>query len=935
MHAFLDRLEASLRRAPLAVRWAVAAVVYYGAIRLSLRWDVAAPHLPLLWLPTGIGYGFVVVGGYSFALPIAAASFASAAMHGFATGPALLFAAGAAGSALTIVWLLRRRPLRPHGERFSDTIFRSIAGVFGCAVGAGIGTAGIALAFALPIDGAQFLALAFLGQLTGYFTIGPFARAWLVGGVSGRAGPLERGLIVVAAGGIATAVGSGLLGAAGPSSYLIFPVVVWAAMRSGRRGVTAVILLVTLIAARDAANGTGPFLSGATESAAVSLDGFLIVMSLTGLLLVGLETARLRSERTVRASEQRFRALTENATDLVTVLAADGSILYQSPSSLGVLGWRPDELTGIDVFTHIHPDDAERCHAALARMVEEDGDVVVSLRYRHKDGHWVDVVSTGRNLLDDPAVGGVVVNSRDVSENVRAERERQEAEKRYRDLVEQLPLVSYVNEIEMGLPPRYISPQIEVLLGHPVQTWYREAGLAETLIHADDAAPMREFFLAGRREGSAEAEYRMIAADGRVVWVLDHMVTLRDEAGEPTAVQGFLVDITRQKLLEEQLRRAQRMEALGLLAGGVAHDFNNLLTAISGYTELALAHVDDPARCSDDLAEVSAAADRAAGLTRQLLAFGRRQVLEHDVVDLNAIVEETRQLLARLIGEDIRVVTALEPDLGVVHADAGQLVQVLVNLAVNARDAMPDGGTLTLATANESVAADDREVPPGEYVALSVSDTGNGIDAATLEHLFEPFFTTKPVGEGTGLGLAMVYGIVEQTSGHVFVRSRPGHGAEFRILLPRTQDAPRGALRDEGDAVGGRETVLLVEDEEVVRHLTTEMLERQGYRVLAAADPHEALAVTEPWDVLVTDVVMPGMNGPELAERLASSRAGMAVLFMSGYSGDALAERGRLDGDLLEKPFTMDELSRKVREAIDAAVAAPAVRDAPPRPSLD
>jgi CheY-like chemotaxis protein/two-component sensor histidine kinase len=377
------------------------------------------------------------------------------------------------------------------------------------------------------------------------------------------------------------------------------------------------------------------------------------------------------------------------------------------------------------------------------------------------------------------------------------------------------------------------------------------------------------------------------------------------------AQQGFVVDITERKALEAQLGQTQRLEALGSLAGGIAHDFNTLLTAITGYTGLALEHAGtENELLRRDLGEVKTAAGRAAELTRQLLAFSRRQVLERTVVDLNDVVIETQSLLERVIGEQITVVTKLDPDLVRVQADVGQFGQVLVNLAVNARDAMPDGGTLTIATSNEQGSA-----------VVTVSDTGHGMDEQTRARVFEPFFSTKPVGEGTGLGLAMVHGIVQQSGGQISVESSPGAGATVRVVLPGTLDQIPVVVAPVQISPRGSETILLVEDEDIVRRLIAVMLEGQGYRVLAAPGPLEALEVTEPFDLLLTDVVMPSMSGPELAERMVERKLGVGLLFTSGYSAVAVADRSSLKADLLEKPFTIEQLSNKVREALDARLS--------------
>ncbi len=386
--------------------------------------------------------------------------------------------------------------------------------------------------------------------------------------------------------------------------------------------------------------------------------------------------------------------------------------------------------------------------------------------------------------------------------------------------------------------------------------------------------------------------------------------------------------MTERKKLEAQLLQSQKMEAVGQLAGGVAHDFNNLLTGIIGYTDLMLmgANLDEES-CSS-LHEIRGAASRAAALTRQLLAFSRRQLLQPRIIDLNGLVADMENMLRRLIGEDIDLMIALAPDVGRIKADRSQVEQVILNLVVNARDAMPRGGRLTIDTTNvvldESYVGDHVGVEPGKYVRLAVSDTGCGMEPDVQARIFEPFFTTKAVGKGTGLGLSTVYGIVKQSNGHIALYSEPGAGSTFKLYLPRVDS---GAAVEEANArtralPRGNETILLVEDNEVVRKATSQMLRQNGYDVLEASEAIEAIGVFEgalrPVHLLLTDVIMPGLNGRELAERLTSRAPNLRVLFMSGYTDDAISRHGGLSDDIvfLEKPFACDALIAKVQEAL-------------------
>ena len=481
----------------------------------------------------------------------------------------------------------------------------------------------------------------------------------------------------------------------------------------------------------------------------------------------------------------------------------------------------------------------------------------------------------------------------------------------------------------------YNSPSYERVLGYSMEELKNTSGLDQ--IHPEDRAQVIAAAEEAQRTGTGRRlEYRIRHKDGTWRILESTASAVRDERGE---IEKFIIvnrDITAQReqareilrQKEEQLRQAQKMEAVGRLSGGVAHDFNNLLSVIIGYAEDLELRLDPADRLRKEAEQVRKAGERAASLTRQLLAFSRQQVLQPRVLDLNSIVADLARMLGRLIGSDIEFALALDPLIGRVKADQGQIEQVIMNLVINARDAMPEGGRLTVATQNiELRDADPDHVPgaePGSYVQLTVTDTGMGMDAQTLAHIFEPFFTTKEEGKGTGLGLATVSGIIKQSGGQIAAFSEPGKGASFRILLPRTADAVMAAgpkLRP-APPEATRNTVLLAEDDGALRELIAEMLNRSGYRVLAAATPAEAQQIGRefrgPIHLLLTDIVLPGMKGPVLAEAVSRSRPEMRVLYMSGYSEVDPKARGLLlpDALLLHKPFTTEALLQAVSEAL-------------------
>jgi len=511
-------------------------------------------------------------------------------------------------------------------------------------------------------------------------------------------------------------------------------------------------------------------------------------------------------------------------------------------------------------------------------------------------------------------------------EHVRTEEALRRSEEQYRELVDSARDLIFALSVDGTITA--LNPAFEKAVGWPRSEWVGRSFV--DLMEADDVEKARALF-AGALRGDplADAVLRFRSREGAHVIAEVH-ASPRHRDGRVTGVHGIVRNITDRVRLEEQLRQAQKMEAVGRLAGGVAHDFNNLLTAIAGYSDLLLLDLaeSDPRR--SDVEEIKKQTERAAALTRQLLAFSRRQVVQPRVLDLNAVVRGAEKLLRRLIGEDIHLVTRLDPDLGAVRADAGQLEQVVMNLAVNARDAMRGGGTLAVETANVTITASRRlpeqaPMPPGRYVELRVSDTGVGIDEGTRRHLFEPFFTTRDTGKGTGLGLATVYGIVKQSGGFVWVDSAVGEGSTFTVDLPFVDEPVQAAeAAPAGPAdVRGTETVLLVEDESAVRAIARETLRARGFKVLEAQNGEEALRVAEGTpgaiDLLLTDVVMPGISGRTLADRLKAQRRGLRVLYMSGYTADALGHHGVLDAGIsyLQKPFASDQLARKVREVLD------------------
>jgi two-component system, cell cycle sensor histidine kinase and response regulator CckA len=635
---------------------------------------------------------------------------------------------------------------------------------------------------------------------------------------------------------------------------------------------------------------------------------------------------RIRRELVER--EALFHLISENAADMIAVVDMEGKRIFNSLSYQKVLGYSPDELKAFSAFEQIHPDD---CHL-VKRSVEEakrsGTGKMLEYRLRHKNGAWLFLESTSSvicNAKGDPEK--LVIVNRDVTERKRAEQALRRSEADFRSMVLDAPYGIY----RASLNGRFlqVNPALQKMLGYEQEQDLLGKELA-TDIFRHNGEYERLTQLLTHTEEIKDLEMEWKRQDGTPITVRCSGRRINDENGAPGYFEVFAEDVTEKRVLERQLRMAQKMEAIGRLSGGIAHDFNNLLGVIIGYSRVLRRELGANNPLCEHALEVEKAGQRAASLTKQLLAFSRQQVLTPTVLNLNTLATDMEAMLRRLLGEDIEVSLELSPELGSVKADQSQIEQVIMNLAVNARDAMPTGGKLRIQTANveldQTYARNHTGSKPGRYVLLSVADTGIGMDAGTLTHIFEPFFTTKERTQGTGLGLATVYGIVKQSNGYIWVESEPGKGASFQIYLPRHADklAADEQKPDAGERLRGSETVLLVEDAAPLRKLAQTFLEAGGFKVFSAGSGEEALEVAARYggtfDLLLTDVVMPGMNGRVLAEHLLPREPGMKVLYMSGYTDSFIAGHGVLEQGthLLHKPFTEEVLIGKAREVLDA-----------------
>jgi PAS domain S-box-containing protein len=646
--------------------------------------------------------------------------------------------------------------------------------------------------------------------------------------------------------------------------------------------------------------------------------------SVAELIAVGIK--RQRSEDRIR----QLKVAVEQSPAAMVITDITGSIEYVNESFTRVTGYTPAEVLGRNPRLLQTGSTPVEEYQKLWATITGGGKWCGVLQNRRKNGelYWNEISISPIRDASGTIVKFVAVEQ-DITERKAVEDASREAADRFMQVTEHIKEAFYLVDLATG-NNLYVSPTFEEIWGFSLAEVYARPQAWFEAVHPEDQPRMQVALDANARGENTSTEFRVTRPDGGVRWVRARSFPVRDATGRVYRLAGVSEDITQERSLEAQFAQSQKMEAVGRLAGGVAHDFNNLLTVITGYADLGMKGLPHESPLRRNLQEIRKAGERAVTLTRQLLAFSRQQVLAPRVLDLNMLVLGIEKMLQRLLGEDVELVSSLSPDLGRVHADAGQLEQVIVNLAVNARDAMPDGGKLTIQTANsvvdESHSRELVDVPAGHYVTLSVADTGYGMDEETRTRMFEPFFSTKAVGKGTGLGLSTVYGIVHQSGGCIWVQSEPGKGTLFKVHLPYLEalaESPRTEIMT-AEGACGTETVLLVEDEEAVRTISQTALAEKGYRVLAAANGGEAILMSEqsaePIQLLITDMVMPGVGGPELARRLGPLRPQMKVLFVSGYADRAVERQNGTaqQSAFLEKPFSMDALTSKVREVLDA-----------------
>jgi PAS domain S-box-containing protein len=800
---------------PYLAKLALLAAIYYGAARLGLQYASIGQSISLVWPPTGIAIAALTLLGYRYWPGIALGAFLANAATPVPLLAAIAISAGNTLEALVAAYLIRHMAgPRPELGNLRHVRAFMVAALLGALCSASIGPASLWVTGALPSPAVPAaVAVWWAGDVLGALVIAPVFFTWTL---PPQAEDNTRRLIEVIVLCLGTIVAAELaLGRVFDPAvlrqvdyhYVLFPFVIWAALRFGARGASLMTLTVSAVAVGHTIHGGGPFAGASAMETLIEVTCYLAVVAVTGLVLAAaVRWERHQATKALMQSEKQLRRALEAARMGSWFWSVQDNRLSWDDNLRQLYALSPEErvATHQEFLERVHPDDRTSVDSAMEKVLKEGGDL--------------------------------------------------------------------------------------------------------------------------------DYEFRVLLPDGRVRWIANQGEVRRDEQGRAVYMTGVSSDVTERRVAEDRLRQAHRMESVGRLAGGVAHETNNQMSIVLGSADFILQRPDVPEAVRADVEFIRKAAERTAAVTAQLLAFSRRQILKPELLDLNAVVTGWEPVLRRIMGEDCVVKLRLSTEPALVRADPGQLEQVLLNLALNARDAMPRGGRITVETfRTELTGAYARSRPatairPGDYAVLAVSDTGHGMDKETLSHIFEPFFTTKGVGQGTGLGLSTVYGIVKQSDGYVWVYSEPGQGTTFKIYLPLKTGAVPATRRDSAPLRSrAGESILLVEDDAPVRSMMRRALEGAGYGVLEAGGAAEALDILARTSgrisLVLTDVVMPGVSGRELADRIAELIPGTPVLFTSGYTDGEIVRRGLLEPGVafIQKPLTPAALVRAVRERLEVA----------------
>ena len=805
------------RRLAYLVRLALLSGAYYLAARLGLRYASIGESISLVWPPTGIAFAALVLLGYRYWPGVALGAFLANAGTAIPLAAAGGIAVGNTLEALLAAYLFRAAGgARPQLDLLPQVRALILAAApLGAAASAIIGVGSLASAGALTAPVPVALAVWWAGDLLGALVVAPV----LLASVAPRPIASNRGVIELAALCLGAVAGAELvLGEPVRIAllrrleypYLLFPVVVWAALRFGARGASLLTLTVAVVAVWHTAHGGGPFITPSVLETQFAITLYVAAVAVTGLgLAAAVQWERAQATGALKQSEERLRLALDAARTGIWFWSVDNNSVTWDGNLRQLFALAPEEriATYQDFLQRVYPEDRDLVDESVRKALAEGGD--------------------------------------------------------------------------------------------------------------------------------ADYEFRIALPDGEIRWIASRSEVGRDETGRARYMTGVCLDATPRRLAEERLRRAHRMESVGRLAGGVAHEANNQMTVVLGAARLVLGRPDLAGDVRADLEYIRRAAERTAAVTAQLLAYSRQQFMRPEVLDVNALVQGWEPVLRRIMGEDCLVWLRLGADVGRVKVDPGQLEQVLLNLALNARDAMSHGGSLTLESYRTDLTPGyarlkpEADIRPGPYVVLALSDTGHGMDRLTASRIFEPFFTTKEPGQGTGLGLSTVYGIVKQSDGYVWVYSEPGRGSTFRVYLPSTSERPTPAEEPElipPASVAG-ERILVVEDDEAVRQIARRALEEAGYEVLVAESGHDALELVQetgrPVRLALIDMVLPGMSGPELALEMATRAPGTRVIFTSGYPDGEIRRRGLLAAaaTFIQKPFTPEALVRTVQQELDPGPA--------------